>query len=199
MSFLTNLQSKSSTVKGQFAFVFASVITGLIGIVWMSTVPARFSEVTAKNVQNNAQVKSADTQNTNEFFDTAKAQLGNLFQAKNAEPDPTTDEIDADLAPNMANLNRQDDTTVYSVDDAKPTLLKGAGYVVPPDSIPPDTLEDNPGITMPAHVAPQAVPPHIPDLEKTQGEKKALIEVTSTPPKPILIETRGDTQKAPQN
>lgn len=48
MDFLSGLQSKSSQVKTTYAFVFSGVITGIIALVWVSTIPARFSDVPQK-------------------------------------------------------------------------------------------------------------------------------------------------------
>lgn len=45
MQFLEQLRSKQSHVKSQIAFVSAIATTGIIALVWLSTLPAQFSKV----------------------------------------------------------------------------------------------------------------------------------------------------------
>ena len=47
MSILARLKEKPSHVKTQYAFTGAIVVTGLIALVWTTTLPARFGAVTA--------------------------------------------------------------------------------------------------------------------------------------------------------
>jgi hypothetical protein len=204
MSFLRDLQSKSPTAKANYAFGFATVITGLIVMVWMSTIPARFSEMKGTEKVEKKDGVEQGVQADAKFLDTAKSQLGNLIHWNKTETTPTTEEVSIDYASNMANLNLEADDTVY----AEP-----GGEVVPvvqKEDVPepePD-LERIPGITMPTDIKPQDTA-HIPWEHKPvlapqtpvseSGEKKVLIEVTKIPPKPILIETKTEPQEAPQN
>lgn len=204
MSFLKNLENKSSTAKANYAFAFATVITGLIVIVWMSTIPTRFSEMKGTEQIEKKDEAGTGAQANAKFLDTAKSQLGNLVNWNKTETTPTAEEVPIDYASNMANLNLEAGDTVYAED---------SGEVVPevqkekaPD--PEPDLEAIPGITMPIDIKPQATPqipwenkpeptPHAPAIE-SEG-KKVLIEISNTPPKPIMIETKADPQEAPQN
>jgi hypothetical protein len=204
MSFLRDLQSKSQTAKANYAFAFASVITGLIVIVWISTIPARFSNMKGNENRENNDTQQEGVQAGTEFFDTAKSQLGNIIDWNKTERKENTEEAPLEYAPNMANLNLEAGDTVYA---------ESEGAVVPVAQkedvpVPEPDLERIPGITMPADIKPQDTA-HIPWEHKPEpssqtpvsdsGEKKVLIEVTKIPPKPILIETKTEPQEAPQN
>ena len=45
MDLLTRIRSKSSLVRTQYALVAAAVFTGLVALIWLTTLPARFAGV----------------------------------------------------------------------------------------------------------------------------------------------------------
>lgn len=45
MSFFKNLQEKDRVTQANFAFVVAVGISGIIGLVWLTTLPARFASI----------------------------------------------------------------------------------------------------------------------------------------------------------
>lgn len=204
MSFLKNLENKSPTTKANYAFGFATVITGLIVIIWMSTIPARFSDMKGNEKVEKKDGVEQGVQADAKFLDTAKSQLGNLIHWNKTETTPTAEEVPLDYASNMANLNLEAGDTVYAEPGGDVvTVVQNENVPVPE----PD-LEKIPGITMPTDIKPQATPqipwehkpettPQTPASEP--GGKKALIEISTTPPKPILIETKTDPQEVPQN
>jgi hypothetical protein len=51
MQFLERLRSKKSHVKSQIAFASAIGVTGIIALVWLSTIPAQFSKIGEQIVQ----------------------------------------------------------------------------------------------------------------------------------------------------
>ena len=204
MSFLQNLQSKSPTAKANYAFAFASIITGLIVIIWMSTIPARFSDMRGNKQAEKKDEGQKGLEAKAEFLDTAKSQLGNLINWNKAATMETPEEVPLEYAPNMANLNLEAGDTVYAEDPTETVPVVQKEKVPQPE---PD-LEKTPGITMPHNITPRVTPqtvtekmpettPQTPTPES--GGKKALIEITTTPPKPILIETKTDPQETPQN
>ncbi len=77
MSLLTRIQAKSKNVKTQYAFFGACAITGMIGIVWVSTLPARFTEV--KPVEVAGETESVNTNDFGEILSETKNQLGNII------------------------------------------------------------------------------------------------------------------------
>ena len=200
MSFLQNLQSKSPTAKANYAFAFASIITGLIVIIWMSTIPARFSDMKGNKQAEKKDEGQKGLEAKAEFLDTAKSQLGNLVNWNSKEKDPTTEEAPIDYASNMTNLNLEAGDTVYAepTTETAPVVQKKKVSEQEPD------LDAIPGITMPTNIKPQVAPETnsespqpAPAVES--GGKKALIEITNVPPKPIMIETKTDPQEVPQN
>lgn len=73
MGFLKHLQSKPSNVKAQYSFAFASLITLVIGIIWVTTVPARFASVDTEAV-----LEEDETSRFGSFLKDSAAQLGNV-------------------------------------------------------------------------------------------------------------------------
>lgn len=103
MNLWDHLESKSSSVKSQYAFGVASVVTILIALVWVSTLPARFAqkgplEVTTEEEKNGF----------SELFNDTKNQLGNIIQGtqKTDVPEVETKSLDAlsmDTSPEESN------------------------------------------------------------------------------------------------
>jgi hypothetical protein len=68
MDFLTRIRSKSPHVRVQYAVGTAGLVTGIIMVIWLSTIPARFADLgghatstetdAAKNVKEAADVPS---------------------------------------------------------------------------------------------------------------------------------------------
>jgi|GEM_PF-2324357 len=92
MSFWEHLESKSSSVKSQYAFGVASVITILIALVWVSALPARFAQKGSSE-----DTAEQETKGFSELFSDTKNQLGNIVQStkKSDEPKVETASLDA--------------------------------------------------------------------------------------------------------
>jgi hypothetical protein len=74
----SKLQTKSAGVKAQYAFLVAFVVTGVIGAVWVSTLPARIAQISVSK-----QDGTGDSSAPNEFNDLlndTKSQLGNIIE-----------------------------------------------------------------------------------------------------------------------
>ncbi len=50
MSFLEHIRTKPPQIRKQYAFGVAMTVTSLVGVVWMTTLPAQFSQ-TAQNLE----------------------------------------------------------------------------------------------------------------------------------------------------
>lgn len=134
MNFFTRLQSKSSDVKAQYAFVFASLITGLIGVVWMSTLSTRFSEFTASKPG-----ITEDPNSLNDFVGEAKSQLGNVI-------DSTKENIINEIQP-TTNLNSlgEPEVTEDSVGEGlNPVTPTSLAPIVNSEIVATSTLEIQP-------------------------------------------------------
>lgn len=113
MSFWINVQSKSSAVKAQYAFGIAGVITGLMAIVWISTIPARFTGVAPQEEL----TTDGNAQNFQQLFNNSKDQLGNVIES--IETLPSQLEDSAASTENLNALDRgvsADPETLDSVD-----------------------------------------------------------------------------------
>ena len=66
MDFLTRIRSKSPHVRVQYALGTAGLVTGIIMVIWLSTIPARFADLgahatTTKTDTNEAVAKDTET------------------------------------------------------------------------------------------------------------------------------------------
>ena len=93
MDFWSHIESKSSGVKAQYSFLIAGLVTGIIGMVWVSTLPARFSKL---GEQEESLVE--DSPGLGEILTDTKAQLGNIIETTKetvAEESFNTDSLDS--------------------------------------------------------------------------------------------------------
>jgi hypothetical protein len=103
MSFLDHIRSKPREVRVSYAFGFAAVITGLIAVVWGSTLPARFSPPSSEDV--------SEKDSFGGFLDKTKSQLGSLIQTDaalenpNTLPEPDPDSALGQLGSRVANTD----------------------------------------------------------------------------------------------
>ena len=92
MDFWSRIQTKSSNVKTQYSFLIAGLVTGIIGMVWVSTLPARLSQMAASGETNSEE--SEDSSGLNDLFNDTKSQLGNIIDTTKEgiaeEVQPTT-------------------------------------------------------------------------------------------------------------
>lgn len=87
MSLLRRIQEKDSGAKARYAFAGATIVTGLIALVWASTLPARFSGVVSLDGED-AEALDAFEESTQEIgsaVTNTKSQLGNLIQGVREE------------------------------------------------------------------------------------------------------------------
>ncbi len=79
-----------NSTKAQYAFVSASIVTGIIALVWITTVPAQFQSVVSKDVSDEeVQVKAGG--DLDSFIDEAKNQLGNVVNSVKDEGEKLDD------------------------------------------------------------------------------------------------------------
>lgn len=78
MEFLKRIQSKSSETKAKYAFAFALSVTIIIAVVWTTTLPARFSEITQKS----ASTAEETSDSLSGFFDEVNNQAASLGELK---------------------------------------------------------------------------------------------------------------------
>lgn len=82
MSFLNNLREKPNHVKGRYAFMGATMVTGLVGIFWLMALPARFDDGSGALSQNVDTVGEEEEANPfSDIFDSPSNQTGSAIDA----------------------------------------------------------------------------------------------------------------------
>ncbi len=91
MRFLENMKQRSNEVKSRIAIVCAFVITGVIALVWVSTIPARLEEVSKAYEESNTteSAKSALTDLVEQVKQNAPLQ--NEFDTEEEDPSSFTE------------------------------------------------------------------------------------------------------------
>lgn len=135
MAFLKHIQRKSSTVKAQYAFGAATVVTGLIGVIWVSTLPAKFSTISV------ATPSVEGTDELNGFLTNTKDQLGSIVEAVNETGETRDKQPTTNL--DMLGVAEVPENTVT------------ATTIIPDQLAPPQTIEST---TTPA-VSPKSTEP----------------------------------------
>ncbi len=98
MQIFERLRQKPSHIKAQYAFISASIVTLVIGLVWFSTMPARFSQV--ETTPDSTDSFETDTPGLNELLGDTKDQLGNLVNWEDSLVEPIgTTESGVDASP----------------------------------------------------------------------------------------------------
>lgn len=82
MDFLKRIQSRSRTQKMQYSFTVAVLITGIIGTVWATTLPAKFANFSLPKPSSSEKTKEL----TDMFADT-KSQLGSIVETTKQKED----------------------------------------------------------------------------------------------------------------
>jgi len=180
MSFLGNLQNKSKETKSQYAFGIASVVTGLIAIVWISTVPAQFAKLNIKEATPEEKAPGLDS-----LISDTKSQLGSIIESTgDTVPEEVVSEINKNLeASNLGTLDMNAPTPeIVDQGDASfgentSVTTGNLGQLEVVTTTPPK--DSTPATTSPSYVD---------NRVGTTTQKEPLI-VTPSVPKFILIGT----------
>ncbi|MFZ2253081.1 MAG: hypothetical protein WAW13_02800 [Minisyncoccia bacterium] len=134
MDFWSHIESKSSGVKAQYSFLIATFVTGIIGMVWVSTLPARFSSLSEPE-----ELSAEDSPGLSELFSDTKSQLGNIIETTKetvVEESFNTESLDNLGEPSL----REDDAEVNTMQAS----TTGEASVVVSPSVATTTPEANP-------------------------------------------------------
>lgn len=82
MNILAWLRAQPSDMKTKYSFIFASVCSGIIALIWATTLPAQFAHISMQDSEKESQTNSF----TNVVSET-KNQLGNVVDAIQPEGD----------------------------------------------------------------------------------------------------------------
>ena len=96
MSLLGRIRTKSKEERAWYSFLIASITTGIIAIVWITTIPARFTThaltLTQKQEDQEKQEKKDTPSGVSSIFDSVKDQFANTIASQKMEVDTTAGE-----------------------------------------------------------------------------------------------------------
>jgi hypothetical protein len=144
MNFLTHIRSKPNDVKTRYTFAIAGIVTGLIAIVWATTLPARIAEINSKNTAPNEAPK---TDSVVDFLSETNDQLGSVADSQNTE-NTGAERGDAVMTSSLGALRM--DTATQTVSS---TSVQGNNHIASTtvtqvqQNPPPQTTEVNPTTT----------------------------------------------------
>ncbi len=82
MDFLDKLRAKPSDVRAQYAFFVASFITGIIAIIWVSTLPAQVAKVMKVNEgEITDSAESVDPKTFSDLIEDSGGKVGTVIEA----------------------------------------------------------------------------------------------------------------------
>ncbi len=148
MSILKRIQEKDPTAKAQFTLLASGVITGLIALVWMTTLPARIGNTISLDGKDHPEEQNEG--GLGSIIGEAKNQLGSLSEWKEqldeqVEPAPDTalgslmDEVPTETTPSSAVEVPPVSTTTPSVSVETPVATTTPD-VVPEVPAPPPKM-----------------------------------------------------------
>lgn len=139
MDFLTKVQRKSKETKKHYAFMSAGVVTGLIAIIWFSTLPARFAEMKSEEM-----VITEDTEpGIAEVLDDAKSQLGSIIEWNTDSVRDIQDELNEN--PVQDSILKEDPKSEVSAEgEATPQNPN----IIMPQGVSPTTVKKQPQVIL---------------------------------------------------
>lgn len=91
MSLLEHIRTKPKEERTRYAFLVASIVTGIIAMVWITTIPARFTTHVQTLTQKQENKEKKDTSSGEpSVFDSFKDQFANTIASQKNEVDETT-------------------------------------------------------------------------------------------------------------
>ncbi len=145
------LRSQSSETRARYAFVIALIVTGIIALVWSTTLPARF-----RNLDDLSKKNTPVSEQVGTNVDTTVSQLGSIIASQQTDSnDKEKEETKIDTTPktNLQNLkvdpsplvvgsNIVTDLVNASTNTSTSTRVEDVVKDVP-------KLDENPAIVMP--------------------------------------------------
>lgn len=164
MSFLKRIQEKDSAAKAQFSLLASGVVTGLIALVWVSTLPARIGNTIS--LDGKEHTEEQDSKGLGSIFGEAKNQLGSLADWKKQLEEESSPQPDSAMG-SLMNETQEENTPPPALDTLSPATTSEA--VLPPVESAPTPV---------ATSTSEAAPPEPVPLPKM------ILIGTTTSPKP---------------
>lgn len=120
MGFLEHVRSKPESVRTQYALGIAGLVTGIIGVIWVTTIPAKFSK-TAQNLESESvlfdTLGNAVGDIENQVANVIETSVENVIEVDTKNLDSL---VEDDFAPM---LPHEDTSETYTPDEVKAKAL----------------------------------------------------------------------------
>jgi hypothetical protein len=147
MNIFKRIQEKSQIEKSNFSLIVSGLITGLVALVWISTLPARIGEI---SLDRKSDAHDESKKGISEIIGDAKNQLGSLSEWKNqldtqgevvsdSAMDSVSNDVPVENAPDSALGSLSSGTTNASssvLAESVPTPATTTSEVVSPEPPP---------------------------------------------------------------
>jgi hypothetical protein len=85
------IRRNNNSTKAQYALITASLVTGVIALIWVSTLPARFQNASVDSDSKSNEVTTQQTDTIDSFIQDAKSQLGNIVEGVKSQEESIGD------------------------------------------------------------------------------------------------------------
>lgn len=138
MEILEHIHTKDRQKRAQLAVVVAGSITGVIALIWVSTLPARLGETIALDITEDADSEPASEvvkeKGFGDIFSDTKSQLGNIFQSNKEALQNAKQEIEKDSSLEQLSVQGQEASVIESTDEVPVSLDTESTFITtPPD------------------------------------------------------------------
>jgi hypothetical protein len=162
MKILEHIQNKDSASKSRFSLMVAGVITGVIALVWVTTLPARIGEKISLDSKSESE-KVAETEEKKDFgsiVGEAKNQLGSLMQWKEQLDNKSAPSSDTALGSlSEGGSTASTSTELNQIQASSTAVANAASTTVTTPPTPPETAYVPEATTTPVTQEPPVVAP----------------------------------------
>ncbi len=186
MQFLEQLKSKQSHIKTQIAFVSAVSVTGIIGLVWASTLPAQFNKIGDEVVLES----EAQTATAGNALDELIAGVTKGMDTLETEEETPEDAFVSDMPSGSA----LDELSGWRTQAEMERLVPEEGSLTQPAVIESSTSPLSPPTPSPTPAPAQAPSPAV-ESDVLPPQEEPSVSVSETPKTPTVILIGTTTKK----
>lgn len=172
MSILDQLQAKDKQKKSQISVMIAGGITGVIALIWITTLPARLGErisLSDPSVEGEQSSESTEKKGIGSFLSDTKSQLGSIFQSNREAIQETKQALEETSSFDELSPQEQQAPTTESV----PNDTLTSGEVSATSSVPSSP-------TPPADVSQPSTTAPVPASADVEAPRVILIGTTTS-------------------
>ncbi len=130
---LERIRAKNADTKTQYALIGAGLVTGIIGLVWISTLPARFAEKINLSPDEETQDLFEESGISGVVTDT-KSQLGNIIDSIPSDEAEAPREVEVDGA--LGTLGDKSNTEITNQNQNESNVIENGEQEDVSDAIP---------------------------------------------------------------